>query len=58
MAYMKSNTAAMAREDVEQKIRKKAQEIWEKTGCKPGHDLENWLQAERIVKAQLKKQSE
>lgn len=55
MAYMKPNTAAMAKEDVDQKIRKKAQEIWEKTGCKAGHDLDNWLQAERIVKTQMKR---
>jgi len=31
-------------------IRKKAQEIYEKSGRKPGHDLDNWLEAERIVK--------
>jgi len=31
-------------------IRKKAQEIYEKGGRKPGRDLDNWLEAERIVK--------
>ena len=55
MAYMKTNAGSMTKENVDQKIRKKAQEIWEKTGCKTGHDLENWLQAERIVKAQMKR---
>lgn len=32
-------------------IRKKAQELYEKSGRKPGRDLENWLEAERTVKS-------
>ena len=32
-------------------IRKKAQELYEKSGRKSGRDLENWLEAERIVKS-------
>jgi hypothetical protein len=28
-----------------------AHEIWEKGGCKPGTDMENWLQAEKQLKA-------
>lgn len=35
-------------------IRKKAQELYEKSGRKPGRDMENWLEAERIVKSQKK----
>lgn len=31
-------------------IKAKAQEIWEKKGRQAGKDLENWLEAERIVK--------
>jgi hypothetical protein len=34
-------------------IKKKAQEIYEKSGRKQGRDLENWLEAERIVKAKM-----
>jgi hypothetical protein len=34
-------------------IRKKAQELYEKSGRKQGRDLENWLEAERIVKAKM-----
>jgi len=34
-------------------IRNKAQEIYEKSGRKEGRDLENWLEAERIVKAKV-----
>ncbi len=33
-------------------IRKKAQELYEKSGRTPGRDLENWVEAERIVKKQ------
>ena len=32
--------------------KKMAQELYEKSGKKPGRDLENWLEAERIVKSQ------
>jgi len=34
-------------------VAKKAQEIYEKNGRKPGRDLENWLEAERIIKKQV-----
>ena len=30
-------------------IAKAAYDLWEKGGCIPGKDLENWLEAERIV---------
>ncbi|MBI5407122.1 MAG: DUF2934 domain-containing protein [Nitrospirae bacterium] len=30
-------------------IAKTAYDLWEKGGCIPGKDLENWLEAERIV---------
>ena len=32
-------------------IKKKAREIYEASGRKPGRDLDNWLEAERIVKS-------
>ncbi len=28
---------------------KVAYDLWEKGGCMPGRDLENWLEAERII---------
>ncbi len=31
-------------------IRKKAYELYAKKGKKPGHDMDNWLEAERIIK--------
>ncbi len=36
-------------------IKEKAKELWEKGGCKQGNDLAYWLQAEKIVKGQMKK---
>ena len=37
------------------RIKEKAKELWEKDGCKGGRDLDYWLQAEKIVKGQIKK---
>ena len=34
-------------------IRKKANELYEKSGKKPGRDLDNWLEAERIIKQRV-----
>jgi hypothetical protein len=42
--------------DIHEKIVKKAYELWEQSGRIPGHDLENWLEAERIVKAKGKEE--
>jgi len=36
-------------------IKEKAKELREKDGCKQGRDLDYWLQAEKIVKGQMKK---
>ena len=32
-------------------IRKKAYELYEKRGRKPGHAADDWLEAERIIKS-------
>ena len=37
-------------------IRVKAKELWEEDGCKQGRDLDYWLQAEKIIKSQMKKE--
>ena len=42
--------------DLTDYIEIKAQELWEKDGCKHGRDLDYWLQAEKIVKKQMKKE--
>lgn len=37
------------RDRIEEEIRQVAYEIYVHSGCIPGRDLDNWLQAERIV---------
>lgn len=49
----KSTSQSISQEQVNEMIRKKAQEIYEKNGRKPGRDMDNWLEAERIVKKQI-----
>ena len=34
-------------------IAQRAREIWTKKGCLPGQDEQNWLEAERQLKAEL-----
>lgn len=34
-------------------IRKKAYELYEKRGKKQGRDIDNWLEAEKIVKQKI-----
>ena len=36
-----------------EQIAKRAHEIWVKRGCKHGHDEQNWLEAERQLRAEL-----
>lgn len=36
-----------------EQIAQRAQEIWTKKGCLPGQDEQNWLEAERQLKAEL-----
>ncbi len=43
-------TPQMSGEQITELIRKKAYELWEKRGRKPGHSLDDWLEAERIVR--------
>ncbi|MDP2929141.1 MAG: DUF2934 domain-containing protein [Candidatus Omnitrophota bacterium] len=48
-----SISKTMTKDQLNAEIKKKAQELYEKSGRKSGHDLNNWLEAERIVKASL-----
>ena len=41
--------------DLTNNIREKAEELWKRDGCKRDRDLDYWLQAEKIVKGQMKK---
>ena len=49
----KSSNPSMSNEDMNKLIAKKAYELFEKRGRKPGHSLEDWLEAERIIKGKL-----
>jgi hypothetical protein len=42
---------SMETRDKTEIIRDVARRLYEKKGCQPGHDLENWLEAEKLVKS-------
>jgi hypothetical protein len=37
----------------EQRVEKKAYEIYQDRGCQDGHDCDDWLEAEKIVEAEM-----
>ena len=49
----KSSNPTMTKEDISKLIEKKAYELYEKRGRKPGHSTDDWLEAERIIKGKL-----
>lgn len=51
----KSSNPSMTNEDLKKLIEKKAYELYEKRGRKPGHSMNDWLEAERIVKGRISK---
>jgi len=42
--------AAKRAEPTYDEISQRARQIWESSGCEPGHDEENWLRAERELR--------
>lgn len=50
---MGDNSKRVSKEEFMQLVQKKSYEIYEKRGCQPGNDLEDWLNAERLVKEDL-----
>lgn len=46
----KSSNPTMSREDVNSLIAKKSYELYEKRGRKSGYALQDWLEAEKIIK--------
>jgi len=52
MARMSKTTGSSSRSQSQlgDMIRKKAYELYEKRGRKAGHAMEDWLEAERLVK--------
>ena len=49
----KSSNPSLTKEDVSKLVEKKAYELYEKRGRKAGHSMDDWLEAERIVKGKL-----
>ena len=49
----RSSNPAMTKEDLNKLVEKKAYELYEKRGRKAGHSLNDWLEAERIIKGKL-----
>ncbi len=47
------NENRVSREEFMQLVQKKAYDLYEERGCQPGNDLENWINAERLVKEDL-----
>lgn len=50
---MNKSSSCCAPERFTDEVRRKAQELYEKSGRKPGRDLDNWLEAERIVNSEV-----
>ena len=48
-----NNEERVSREEFMQLVQQKAYEIYEKRGCKQGNDLEDWINAERLVKEDI-----
>ncbi len=46
-----TSTTSCSQKDLTGLIAKKAYDLYVKSGCKPGRDLDNWVKAEKIVKA-------
>ena len=51
----RSSNPSMSKEDLRKLIEKKAFELYEKRGKTGGHSMDDWLEAERIVKGKLSK---
>lgn len=46
----RSSHMSATQDQLTEMIRKKAYELYMKRGKRPGHDLDNWLEAERIIR--------
>lgn len=48
--FGETSRMSMGQDQFTDMIRRKAYELYEKRGRKPGHAMEDWLEAERIVR--------
>ena len=44
--------------DMRKEIARKAYEIYERNGRSDGHDMDNWLEAERLVMSMIKQDAD
>lgn len=51
----KSSNPTMSKEDLNSLIAKKSFELYEKRGRKDGHALQDWLEAEKIIRGKFSK---
>jgi len=51
----RSSNPSMTQDDIRKLVEKKSYELYEKRGKKPGHAVNDWLEAERIIKGKLSK---
>lgn len=47
------SSASISKDDMRKLIEKKAYELYEKRGKKSGYAMNDWLEAERIIKAKF-----
>jgi len=47
----KENLKSLSPEQIQEKIKKVAYELYVKKGCAPGNDAANWIEAEKLVKS-------
>ncbi|MDD5226706.1 MAG: DUF2934 domain-containing protein [Candidatus Omnitrophica bacterium] len=51
LGWSKTSATKLSDAELTARIKKTAQELWEKKGRVQGKDLEIWLEAERLVKS-------
>ena len=51
----KTSNPTLSTQDVRSLIAKKAYELYEKRGRKAGYALQDWIEAEKIIKGKLSK---
>ncbi len=50
---IKESQQVLSQGELNQRIKEAARKLYEKRGGSPGHELDDWLEAERIVKKEL-----
>lgn len=51
--FTRTSKSSMTQDQINDLIRKKAYELWDKRGRKSGNAMTDWLEAERIIRQKL-----